>query len=370
MLEVAMSSRLDQLSALGQSVWIDYLSRDLIESGALAKAVAEDAVVGVTSNPSIFEKALAHGHAYDEQIAGSDAAEARGVFLELAMRDVATACDLLRPLWQRTQGGDGYVSIEVDPSLADDTVATIAQATHFHEAIARPNLMVKIPATDAGVPAIEEMTARGYAINVTLIFSLTRHGQVAEAYLRGLKRLVATGGDPSRIHSVASFFVSRVDTETDRRLAEAGRDDLKGRLGIANARLAYQQYKRLFHGERWDALAARGATAQRCLWASTSVKDPSLRDTLYVEELIGPETISTMPEETIRAFQDHGRVEARLEADLDEARSLLDELAAFGVDYDDVTATLEREGIEKFVVSFDNVLQRVDEKRRHVTPAV
>jgi transaldolase len=363
-----MSSRLHQLSALGQSVWIDYLSRDLIESGALAKAVDKDAVVGVTSNPSIFEKALAHGHAYDEQIAGSDA-DARSVFLELAMRDVAAACDLLRPVWNRTHGGDGYVSIEVDPSLADDTAATIEQATHFHQAIARPNLMVKIPATDAGVPAIEEMTARGYAINVTLIFSLTRHAQVAEAYLRGLERLVASGGDPGRIHSVASFFVSRVDTEADRRLAQAGRDDLEGRLGIANAKLAYQQYKRLFRGERWGALAAHGATAQRCLWASTSVKDPSLRDTLYVEELIGPETISTMPEETIRAFQDHGRVESRLEAELDEARSLFDALAAVGVDYDDVTATLEHEGIEKFVASFDEVLQRIGEKRRQSTAA-
>jgi transaldolase len=192
---------------------------------------------------------------------------------------------------------------------------------------------------------------------------------VAEAYLRGLERLVASGGDPGRIHSVASFFVSRVDTEADRRLAQAGRDDLEGRLGIANAKLAYQQYKRLFRGERWGALAAHGATAQRCLWASTSVKDPSLRDTLYVEELIGPETISTMPEETIRAFQDHGRVESRLEAELDEARSLFDELAAVGVDYDDVTATLEHEGIEKFVASFDEVLQRIGEKRRQSTAA-
>jgi transaldolase len=363
-----MSSRLHRLSSLGQSVWIDYLSRDLIQSGALARAVDQDAVVGVTSNPSIFEKALAHGHAYDEQIASSEA-EARGVFLELAMRDVATACDLLRPVWSRTEGGDGYVSIEVDPSLAGDTPATIVQATRFHEAIARPNLMVKIPATDAGVPAIEEMTARGYSINVTLIFSLSRHVQVAEAYLRGLERLVASGGDPGQIHSVASFFVSRVDTETDRRLAEAGRDDLEGRLGIANAKLAYQQYKGLFHGERWGALAARGATAQRCLWASTSVKDPRLRDTLYVEELIGPETISTMPEETIRAFQDHGRVEARLEAELGGADDLFHELAAAGVDYADVTATLEREGIEKFVASFDKVLQRIGDRRRQLTAA-
>jgi transaldolase len=213
------------------------------------------------------------------------------------------------------------------------------------------------------------MTARGYAINVTLIFSLTRHHQVAEAYLRGLERLVASGGDPSRVRSVASFFVSRVDTETDRRLAESGHDDLKGRLGIANAKLAYQQYKALFRGERWDDLAAHGATAQRCLWASTSVKDPSLRDTLYVEELIGSQTISTMPEETIRAFQDHGRVELRLESDLDDAQYLFNKLDAVGVDYDDVVATLEREGIEKFVVSYNSLLKGIANKRNELAAA-
>ena len=207
-----MKSRLHQLSALEQSVWIDYLSRDLIESGALARAVDEDAVVGVTSNPSIFQKALAHGHAYDEQIATSTEGDAESIFLSLALHDVAAACDLLRPIWERTESVDGYVSIEVEPTLAADTEATIAQATHFHEAIARPNLLVKIPATDAGIPAIEEMTARGYSINVTLIFSLSRHRQIAEAYLRGLERLGTAGGDPSRVHSVASFFVSRVDT--------------------------------------------------------------------------------------------------------------------------------------------------------------
>jgi len=365
---MAMSTPLHQLADHGQSVWIDFLSRELLESGALARAVERDAVVGVTSNPTIFAKAVSGGAAYDEQIATSDG-DATSVFLELVMRDVATACDLLRPVWERTAGGDGYVSIEVDPTLADDTDATIAQATHFHHAIARRNLLVKIPATDAGVPAIEEMTAAGYAINVTLIFSLTRHRQVAEAYLRGLERLVTSGGDPRRIHSVASFFVSRVDSETDRRLAEAGRDDLKGRLGIANARLAYQQYKQLFDGERWDNLSARGATPQRCLWASTSVKDPSLRDTLYVEELIGPDTISTMPEETIVAFQDHGRVEARLESDLDEAHYLFNQLYAAGIDYDDVVATLEREGIEKFVESVDQLLKDISNRRHRLAAA-
>jgi transaldolase len=365
---MATSTRLHELADHGQSVWIDFLSRDLIRSGELARLVREDNVSGVTSNPTIFAKALAGGDAYDEQIAASDR-DARSVFLELAMRDVTDACDLLRPVWERTQRRDGYVSIEVDPTLADDTEATIAQATHLHQAIARPNLLVKIPATDAGVPAIEEMTARGYAINVTLVFSLARHGQVAEAYRRGLERLVAAGGDPGRVQSVASFFVSRVDTETDRRLAELGREDLKGRLGIVNAKLAYQQYKAFFAGERWDDLAARGATPQRCLWASTSVKDPSLHDTLYVEELIGPETISTMPEETIRAFQLHGRVEPRLESDLDEAQYLFNKLYAVGIDYDDVVATLEREGIEKFVASIDELLKRVVDKRRYLVAA-
>jgi transaldolase len=363
-----MRSRLHRLSALGQSVWIDFLSRDLLESGALARAIENDAVVGVTSNPTIFAKALFSGDTYDEQFAAVDG-DAESAFYALAVEDIVRACDLLRPVSERTQAGDGYVSIEVDPHLANDTDATIAEATHFHEAIARPNLLVKIPATDAGVPAIEEMTARGYSINVTLIFSLTRHRQVAEAYLRGLERLVAAGGDPSRVHSVASFFVSRVDTEADRRLAETGRDELTGRLGIANAKLAYQQYKELFTGERWQGLAVHGATKQRCLWASTSVKDPSLRDTLYVEELIGPETISTMPEETIRAFQDHGRVEARLESDLGDAHYLFNQLYAAGVDYDDVVARLEREGIEKFVGSVDQLLKGISDRRHQLAAA-
>jgi transaldolase len=359
-------NRLHQLSTLGQSVWIDFLSRDLIESGALERAIADDAVVGVTSNPTIFEKALAHGDAYDAQLAGQGAGDTQRVFHGLAMRDVATACDVLRPVWERTRGGDGYVSIEVDPDLAHDTQATINEVELFHGAIAKPNLLVKIPATDAGVDAIEEMTARGRSINVTLIFSLSRHRQVIEAYLTGLERLIKSGGDPSRIHSVASFFVSRVDTETDRRLDALDRSDLKGRLGIANAKLAYQQYKAAFANERWQVLAERGATKQRCLWASTSVKDPNLRDTLYVDELIGPETISTMPEDTIRAFQDRGRVALTLESDLEEARYLFNRLYAAGVDYEDVVATLEREGIDKFLASFKQLLEGIAKKQREL----
>lgn len=361
-------TRLEQLSALGQSVWIDFLSRELIESGGLARAIQEDSVVGVTSNPTIFGKALSRGPAYNAQIA-SAYGDATSVFHALAMRDVATACDVLRPVWEQTRGRDGYVSIEVDPTLAGDTDGSIAQATRFHKTIARSNLLVKIPATDAGVPAIEEMTARGHSINVTLIFSLNRHRQVAEAYLRGLERLITAGGDPGGVHSVASFFVSRVDTEADRRLADRGRDDLRGKLAIANAKLAYQQYKELFSGARWQALAASDATKQRCLWASTSTKDPSYRDTLYVDELIGPETITTMPEETIAAFQDHGRVEQRLETELSAARQLLKELASAGIDYDDVVATLEREGIEKFNSAFNELLEGIADKRQLRTPA-
>jgi transaldolase len=364
-----MSSRLHQLTELGQSVWIDYLSRDLLETGALARALEEDAVVGVTSNPTIFEKALSRGHTYDDQIEASGAADPKSTFLELAIDDVAAACDLLLPIWERTEGGDGYVSIEVDPHLAHDAEATVEEATFLHAAIDRPNLLVKIPATDAGLTAIEEMTARGRSINVTLVFSLARHHQVIEAYLRGLERLLAGGGDPRRVHSVASFFVSRVDTEADRRLDRIGRPDLRGRLAIANAKLAYQQYKRAFAGERWEALAARGATTQRCLWASMSTKDPAYRDTVYVEELIGAGTVATMPEETIRAFQDHGAPEPRLETRLDEAQEVFDELDAVGVDYDDVVTTLEREGIEKFVASFDELLRGVEAKRRGLAPA-
>jgi transaldolase len=355
-------SRLEQLSRIGQSVWIDYLSRELLDSGELARAVRADAVAGVTSNPTIFAKALSRGDAYDADVA-SHAGKPKEIFLALAMRDVADACDLLRPVWETTEGRDGYVSIEVDPNLADIADATVREATQLHEAIARPNLLVKIPATDAGLPAIEEMTARGYSINVTLIFSLARHRQVIDAYLTGLERLIAGGGDPDGVHSVASFFVSRVDTETDRRLDALGRHDLKARLGIANAKLAYQQYKERFQGDRWQRLAARGATTQRCLWASTSTKDPTLPDTLYVDELIGSGTISTMPEDTIRAFQDHGQVALTLESGLDEAQHLYDQLDAAGVDYEDVVATLEREGIAKFAASFAELLRGIADKR-------
>jgi transaldolase len=282
----------------------------------------------------------------------------------MAFDDVSEASDLLRPVWEGAEGLDGYVSLEVDPHLAHDTEGTIEEAQRFHETVDRANLYVKIPATEAGLPAIEEMIARGKNINVTLIFGLERYAAVAEAYIRGLERLVEAGGDPSQVTSVASFFVSRVDTEADKRLdAIGGHDHLKGRLAIANAKLAYQRYKEIFSGPRWEPLAAKGATPQRCLWASTSTKNPEYRDVMYVEELIGPETVNTMPKETIEAFQDHGVVRPTLEEGLDEARQLFEELAAVGIDYDDVTRVLEDEGVQKYGDSFDELLEGIAAKR-------
>src|SRR5919199_1754137 len=356
-------SRLHQLSELGQSVWIDFLSRQMLQSGKLEQMMEEDAVVGVTSNPTIFQKAISEGDLYDEQIREclDELDEPKEIFWRLAEKDVSDACDLLRRVWDAGKGKDGYVSIEVDPNLAGDTQGTIAEAQHLPETIDKPNLHVKIPATKAGLPAIEEMIARGRNINVTLIFSLQRYAEVVEAYLRGLERLVESGGDPSRVASVASFFVSRVDTEADKRLGEAGApDELKGKLAVANAKLAYQRYKELFSGSRWDALAGKGARAQRCLWASTSTKNPEYRDVVYVEELIGPETVNTMPLETIEAFQDHGEVrgDTVLEG-IDDARELIAKLREVGVDYDDVVETLEEEGVQKFSDSFAELVDGI-----------
>jgi transaldolase len=365
-------SRLHQLSELGQSVWIDFLSRQMLQSGKLERMMEEDAVVGVTSNPTIFQKAISEGDLYDEQIRAllDELDDPKEIFWQLAEKDVGDACDLLRSVWDAGKGQDGYVSIEVDPNLAGDTEATIAEARRLHAQIDKPNLHVKIPATKAGLPAIEEMIASGKNINVTLIFSLQRYTEVAEAYIRGLERLVESGGDPSKVASVASFFVSRVDTEADKRLDETGgRDELKGKLAIANAELAYEKYKELFSGSRWEPLAAKGATKQRCLWASTSTKNPAYRDVMYVEELIGPETVNTMPEETIEAFQDHGEVALTLEQGIDEAKRLFEQLAEAGVDYDDVTRVLEEEGVQKFADSFAELLDGIKAKRGELAAA-
>ncbi|MDP9294552.1 MAG: transaldolase [Actinomycetota bacterium] len=356
---------LQQLADHGQSVWIDFLSRQFLQEGSLAELV-DEGIKGVTSNPTIFQGAIAEGDAYDEQLREvlQSETEPKEVFLQLACRDIRAACDELRRVHDEGSGRDGWVSLEVDPSLAGDTQGTIAEAARLHAMIERSNLFVKIPATKAGLPAIEESIARGIPINVTLIFSLERHREVAEAYLRGLERLVQDGGDPNPLASVASFFVSRVDTEADRLLDEiGGHDELKGTLAIANAKLAYQTYKELFSGERWEALASRGATSQRCLWASTSTKNPEYRDVLYVEELIGAETVNTMPRETLQAFQDHGKVEDTLERDVDGARRTLEAFEEAGIAYDDVVETVEREGVEKFAKSFADLFEHVESKR-------
>ncbi len=367
-------SNLHKLSGLGQSVWIDSLSREMLESGQLARLMKDDAVTGVTSNPTIFQKALAEGSRYDRQLrellAGED--DPTEIFFRLAETDVSNACDLMAGVWDGGAGLRGYVSIEVDPTLAYDTEATYDQAKALHAAIDKPNLYVKIPATKPGVPAIEDMIAAGKSINVTLIFSLERHREVMEAYVRGLERLVASGGDPRKVSSVASFFVSRVDTEADKRL-EAIRSDralaLRGKLAVANARLAYQSWQEVFSGERWQFLASKGASKQWCLWASTSTKNPDYPDTLYVESLIGPETVNTMPLETVEAFQDHGTVALTIEEGVDEAKALFRDLDQVGVDVDDVTETLEAEGVQKFADSFAELLDGIRAKRGELVSA-
>jgi transaldolase len=358
---------LTQLSAHGQSVWIDFLSRNFIRDGDLARLV-DQGVVGVTSNPTIFQGAIAQGDAYDEQLREvlKTETEPKEVFLALAVEDIRAACDILRPTWDRAgeNARDGWVSLEVDPTLAHDTDATIEEAKRLHALVERPNLFIKIPATPEGLPAIEETIAAGIPVNVTLIFSLQRHREVAEAYIRGLQRYSDAGGDLTMMASVASFFVSRVDTEADKRLdAVGGHDELKGTLAIANAKLAYVTYKKVFAGGQWDALRARGASAQRCLWASTSTKNPEYRDVIYVEELIGPDTVNTMPRDTVDAFVDHGKVRDSLEEDVDGAQRTLDAFAAAGIDYEDVVQTLEREGVEKFAKSFEQLFADVESKR-------
>jgi transaldolase len=367
-----MNTPLQSLAEHGQSPWIDYISRLFVREGDLAGLV-RDGIVGVTSNPTIFQGAIADGNAYDDQLREvlQTETDPKEVFLALAREDIRDACDLLRDVFERADSTrDGWVSLEVDPDLANDASGTAKQARRLHRLIERPNLFVKIPGTEPGLHAIEETIAAGIPVNVTLLFSLQRHRAAAEAYIRGLRRLRDGGGDLRSIASVASFFVSRVDTEADRRLDQiGGHDELKGKLAIANAKLAYQTYKELFSGADWEELEAAGGSPQRCLWASTSTKNPDYRDVLYVEELIGANTVNTMPRETIEAFQDHGRAEPTLERDVDDARRTLAQLADAGIDYDDVVAVLEREGVAKFADSFRKLIDGVAGKRDQLVAA-
>jgi len=352
----------------GQSPWLDNLRRGWITSGELARWV-DRGVRGITSNPSIFQKAMSSGTDYDAQfrslLAGGSSVE--DSYWALVVDDIHHALDILRPVYDTSAGIDGYVSVEVDPSLARDTEGTERAARHLWDTVARPNLYVKIPATAEGVPAIRHMIAEGRSINVTLIFSLDRYSDVIEAYIDGLEAFLHAnpGADLSRISSVASFFISRVDTEIDRRLDLIGSPAalrLRGRAAVAQAKLAYELFRARFADERWERLAAHGARVQRPLWASTSTKNPSYPDTLYVDELIGPDTVNTLPDATIEAFEDHGTVARTIDSDLDEARGVLDVLPLVGVDLDDVSRVLEEEGVAAFVKSFDELLGTLADK--------
>jgi transaldolase len=356
---------LKRLADEGVSIWLDDLSRKRIESGGLAALVAHRNVVGVTTNPSIFQAAIGSGEGYEEQLA--DLA-VRGVTVDEAVRmmttaDVRAAADILRPVYDATDGRDGRVSIEVDPRLAHDTAATVAEARQLAWLVDRPNVMIKIPATRAGLPAITEVIAQGISVNVTLIFSLERYREVMDAYLAGLERAAADGLDLSVIHSVASFFVSRVDTEIDKRLAAIGTDEalaLRGRAALANARLAYAAYEEAFAGDRWAALAGAGANRQRPLWASTGVKDPAYKDTLYVDELVAPGTVNTMPEATLDATADHGEITGdTVTGGYAQARADLAAVQALGISYDEVVTRLEDEGVAKFEVAWQDLLNAV-----------
>jgi transaldolase len=360
---------LQQLAEHDQSVWIDFLSRRFVKDGDL-KGLVGQGVVGVTSNPTIFQGAIAEGDAYDDQIRelSAELDDAKEILWRLAVDDIRDACDILRPVYDEGKGKDGWVSLEVDPDLAHDTEKTKSEAVRLHGLVDRPNLFIKIPATVAGLQAIEDTIAAGIPVNVTLIFSLERHRKVAEAYIRGVQRFVDGGGDPSKLASVASFFVSRVDTEADKRLDEiGGHDELKGKLAIANAKLAYQTYKEVFMTPAWEALEAKGASKQRCLWASTSTKNKAYKDTIYVEELVGPDTVNTMPRELVEAVLDHGEIRGdTLLEDTEEASRILDRFESAGVKYDDVVQVLEREGVEKFSKSFADLIEGLQSKLKLV----
>jgi transaldolase len=363
-------NRLQALHDAGVSIWLDTLSRELLDSGEFARLIADSAVTGATSNPTIFAKAITGSERYDDQLRevialGTD--DAQELFFALALEDIRRAADLLRPAYDESDGRDGFVSFECTPDLADDTDATIAQASELWERIDRPNAMIKVPATEAGIPAIEELTARGVNVNITLLFSLARYEQVIDAYIAGLERRLASGDPVHAISSVASFFVSRVDAKVDRLLPEGS--DLRGRVAIANAHSAYARYRDRFADGRWLSLDAAGARPQRPLWASTGTKDPSYSDVLYVEKLIAPDVINTMPEATLRAFAEHGEVGRALSVDAEAAAETLLRAEAAGVDVGAVTAALEREGVRSFCDSYDELLHCIEAKKARITTA-
>ncbi len=375
---VQQPRRVFELLEQGQSIWLDYLTRDLIRSGQLKQMIEQDGIRGMTSNPTIFHKAMTSGHAYDSQLAelintGKDASE----ILELVMvRDIQDACDVFLPLYNRVDGTDGFVSIEVSPAAAHDTEKTVEEARRLWKEIARPNLMIKVPGTVEGAAAVTELTREGVNVNITLLFSVVNHERVMWAYIDGLEQRVQNGLPVNRVASVASYFVSRVDTLVDKllekRMATGSADEQKrirlliGKTGIANAKLAYARFLEIFGGARFAKLREQGARVQRPLWASTSTKNPAYRDVIYVEELIGPDTVNTIPEQTLVAFEDHGMVRRTIDQNLDEARGIIDSLKDFGVDYDAVTRQLEDEGIDKFEESFLAIIEQIEKSRLKV----
>jgi transaldolase len=356
-------NRLEQLHDIGVSIWLDTLSRELLETGAFAALVDEAAVTGATSNPTIFAKAITASARYDNQLrslASAGTTDSRELFFAVALDDVRAAAAILRPVHERSGGDDGFISFECTPDVADDAEATVEQALDLWERLALPNALIKVPATQAGVRAIEELTARGVNVNVTLLFAVQRYEEVIEAYLRGLERRVAAGEPVDGIASVASFFVSRVDAKADAVLAADS--SLRGQVAIANAHHAYARYLARFAGERWRRLQERGARPQRPLWASTGTKDPHYSDVLYVEGLIAPGVINTMPERTLRAFRDHGQVAPTLDADAGAARAVLSRAAVEGVDLDAITRDLEREGVQAFCDSYQQLVGCIESK--------
>ena len=372
-----MTNPLRELEALGQSIWLDDIDRGDLLSGRFKRLIDEDGLAGATGNPTIFEHSITHDTTYDEQMQQliHEEKSAQEIYEALAITDEQTVADLLRPVYEQTGGQDGFVSIEVSPYLANDTEQTLVEVRRFWHTIDRPNLMVKIPSTPAGVPAIRQALAEGININITLMFSLENYRQVAGAYLSALEERLAAGKDISRIASVASFFVSRVDVLVDKLLEDKIKDTsasaeqqqlraLQGKAAIANARLAYQEFKRLFSTPRFEALRQHGARVQRPLWASTGTKNPAYRDVLYVEELIGPDTVNTMPLKTLESFRDHGRVRLSVEEDIPQARAVLTALEAAGIDYEQITSQLQEEGVQKFIDSFDKLFQCIEDKRK------
>jgi transaldolase/glucose-6-phosphate isomerase len=370
----AAKNPLESLHDHGQAVWLDFLARRFITEGGLKKLVEGDGLTGVTSNPTIFNKAIAGSADYDSSLKTAGDFDIMTLYERLAIEDIQHAADVLRPAYEATKRADGYVSLEVSPYLAMSTEATVAEARRLSNAVSRDNVMIKVPATKPGLPAIRQLIGEGINVNITLLFSQQVYEEVVEAYLAGVEHLVAQGGDPSKIASVASFFVSRIDQSVDKLIDECLRQTndadkradltgLRGKIAIANAKLAYQRYKRLFAGARWEKLRAEGARVQRLLWASTGTKNPAYSDVLYIEGLIAPETISTMPPATMDAFRDHGRVQPTLEENIEQARQVMATLEKSGISIDSVTAKLVEEGVQIFADAFDKLLDAVARKR-------